>query len=282
MVSYRNLKGDLRYTISANATTLKNEVTSLGKTDIPIDTYMSRTQVGEPVGEIYGWDFIGIFQNWDEVDAHAIQEPETQPGDCIFRDMNSYDEVGNIIEGVSDGVVDDADRMYLGSALPKLTGGINVTLDYKGFDLAMFIYGVYGNLINNRIYWNLNNYKLGNYSMETYENYWRGEGFTNEYPRLVETDPNLNERMSARWLQDGSYLRIQNMQIGYTFPASLLQKVPGVQSLRIYVGSQNLLTLTKYEGFDPDIGNDGLFYRGHDNGSYPSPRTFMVGAKLTL
>jgi TonB-linked SusC/RagA family outer membrane protein len=282
LVSYRNLQGDLHYTISANATTLSNEVTSLGKINIPIDTYMSRTQVGQPVGEIYGWDFIGIFQNQEEVDAHAVQEPETQPGDCIFADMNSWDEYGEILEGVPDGVVDDADRMYLGSALPKVTGGINITLDYKGFDLAMFWYGVYGNLINNRIYWNLNNYKLGNYSMETYENYWRGEGTTNEYPRLVETDPNLNERMSARWLQDGSYLRLQNLQIGYTFSPGILQRIPGVEGLRIYVAAQNLLTLTKYEGFDPDIGNDGLFYRGHDNGSYPSPRTLMVGAKITL
>ena len=155
-------------------------------------------------------------------------------------------------------------------------------MDYKGFDLAMFIYGVYGNLIDNRIYWNLNNYKLGNYSIEAYENYWRGEGTSTEYPRPAENDANRNERMSARWLQDGSYLRIQNLQIGYTFPAGMLQKIPGVTGLRVYVGAQNLLTLTKYEGYDPDIGNDGLFYRGQDNGSYPSPRTFMIGAKLSL
>lgn len=282
MISYRHLEGDFHYTVSANATTLSNEVTSLGLIDIPIDTYMSRTEVGQPIGQIYGWDFIGIFQNWDEVDAHAFQEPETEPGDCIFRDMNSVDEDGNIIYGVPNDMVDDEDRMYLGSALPKVTGGINITMDYKGFDLALFMYGVYGNLINNRIYWNLNNYKLGNYSLESYENYWRGEGTTNEYPRPVETDPNVNERMSVRWLQDGSYLRIQNLQIGYTFPDNMLQKVPGVSGLRIYVAAQNLFTLTNYEGYDPDIGNDGLFYRGHDNGSYPSPRTLMVGAKLSL
>jgi hypothetical protein len=155
-------------------------------------------------------------------------------------------------------------------------------MDYKGFDLALFVYGVYGNLINNRIYWNLNNYKLGNYSMEAYENYWRGEGTSTEYPRLSQGDPNLNERMSKRWLQDGSYLRVQNLQIGYNFPESIIRKIPGVEGLRIYAGSQNLFTLTKYEGYDPDIGNDGLFYRGQDNGSYPSPRTFLIGAKITL
>jgi len=282
MISYRHLEGDFHYTVSANATTLKNEVLSLGKLDIPIDTYMSRTEVGKPIGQLYGWDFIGIFQNWDEVDAHAFQEPETQPGDCIFRDINGVDEDGNIIYGEPDGFVTDEDRIYLGSALPKVTGGINITMDYKGFDLACFLYGVYGNLIDNRIYWNLNNYKLGNYSMESYENYWRGEGTTNEYPRPSENDPNLNERMSRRWLQDGSYLRIQNLQVGYTFPERLLERVPGVSNLRIYVASQNLYTLTKYEGFDPDVGNDGLFYRGQDPGSFPSPRTFMIGARLTL
>jgi TonB-linked SusC/RagA family outer membrane protein len=282
MVSYRHLEGDFHYTVSANATTLSNEVLSLGTIDIPIETYMSRTEVGQPIGQIYGWDFIGIFQNFDEVDDHADQEPETQPGDCIFRDINGVDENNNIIYGEPDGSIGDEDRMYLGSAIPKVTGGINITMDYKGFDLAVFMYGVYGNLINNRIYWNLNNYKLGNYSIEAFENYWRGEGTTDDYPRPSENDPNRNERMSARWLQDGSYLRIQNLQIGYTFPAGVLQKVPGVQGLRIYVGSQNLFTLTKYEGFDPDIGNDGLFYRGQDNGSYPSPRTFMIGARLSL
>jgi TonB-linked SusC/RagA family outer membrane protein len=282
MVSFRRLEGDFHYTISANATTLSNEVLSLGKIDIPIETYMSRTQVGEPVGEIYGWDFIGIFQNWDEVDAHAIQEPETQPGDCIFRDINGVGENNTILNGEPDGVITDEDRIYLGSAIPKVTGGINITMDYKGFDLALFVYGVYGNLINNRIYWNLNNYKLGNYSMETYENYWRGEGTSTEYPRLSQGDPNLNERMSKRWLQDGSYLRVQNLQIGYNFPESIIRKIPGVEGLRIYAGSQNLFTLTKYEGYDPDIGNDGLFYRGQDNGSYPSPRTFLIGAKITL
>lgn len=282
MLLYRHLEGDLHYTVSANVTTLQNEVLSLGMIDIPIETYMSRTEVGAPIGQIYGWEFTGIFQNWDEVDAHAVQEPETQPGDCIFTDMNGWDENGNINYGVPDGVVDDADRKYLGSALPKLTGGLNLTMDYKGFDLAIFLYGVYGNLINNRIYWNLNNYKLGNYSMESYENYWRGEGTSTRYPRPSENDPNRNERMSERWLQDGSYLRIQNMQIGYTFPPNLIHKIPGVEALRIYVGAQNLLTWTKYEGYDPDVANDGLFYRGQDNGSYPSPRTFMVGAKLTL
>ncbi|HDS07656.1 MAG TPA: SusC/RagA family TonB-linked outer membrane protein, partial [Bacteroides sp.] len=282
MISYRHLEGDFHYTVSANATTLKNEVLSLGKLDIPIDTYMSRTEVGKPIGQLYGWDFIGIFQNWEEIDAHAFQEPETQPGDCIFRDINGVDEDGNILYGEPDGFVTDEDRIYLGSALPKVTGGINITMDYKGFDLACFLYGVYGNLIDNRIYWNLNNYKLGNYSLESYENYWRGEGTTNEYPRPSENDPNLNERMSMRWLQDGSYLRVQNLQIGYTFPERLLERVPGVNNLRIYVASQNLYTLTKYEGFDPDVGNDGLFYRGQDPGSFPSPRTFMIGARLTL
>jgi len=282
MVSYRHLEGDLHYTISANATTLKNEVLSLGMIDIPIETYMSRTEVGQPIGQIYGWDFMGIFQNQEEVVAHAIQEPETQAGDCIFRDINGVDENNNILYGEPNGSVGDEDRMYLGSALPTITGGLNLTMDYKGFDLALFLYGVYGNMINNRIYWNLNNYKLGNYSMESYENYWNGEGTSNTYPRPAENDANRNERMSARWLQDGSYLRIQNLQIGYTFPAGTLQKIPGVSGLRVYIGVQNLLTLTNYEGFDPDIGNDGLFYRGQDNGSYPSPRTFMIGVKLSL
>jgi hypothetical protein len=132
--------------------------------------------------------------------------------------------------------------------------------------------------------------KYGNYSVESYENYWRLKdpsdpslgGTTNDYPRPTISDPNNNIRMSQRWLQDGAYLKIQNVQLGYEFSPAMLARIPGVTGLQVYLSSRNLFTFTKYRGYDPDVGNDGLFYRGLDNGSYPAPRTFMAGVKITI
>jgi TonB-linked SusC/RagA family outer membrane protein len=289
LVSYRKRQGDFFFGISANATTLKNKVLKLGKLDIPIDTWMSNTEVGKPVGEIYGYDFIGIFQTREDVDNHAFQNANTKPGDCIFRDVSGEDSEGNLT-GQPDSIINGNDRIYLGSALPKLTGGININMEYKGFDLGIFMQGGFGNKIVNNIYRVANNMQYGNYSMESYENYWRLKdpsnpslgGTTNKYPQPTCADYNDNYRMSQRWLQDGAYLKIQNVELGYNFSPSILNKIPGLTALRVYVSLQNLFTITKYEGYDPDIGNDGLFYRGLDAGSYPSPRTFLAGVTITL
>jgi hypothetical protein len=289
LVSYRKRMGDFYFGVSANATTLKNKVLKLGKLDIPIDTWMSNTEVGKPVGEIYGWDFTGIFQTQEEIDNHAFQTSNTRPGDCIYRDVGGVDSEGNITSQ-PDSLINSNDRIYMGSALPKMTGGISINMEYKGFDLSIFMQGGFGNKIVNSIYRTANCMQYGNYSLESYKNYWRLKdpsdpslgGTTNKYPRPTVADYNDNLRMSQRWLQDGAYLKIQNVQLGYSFSPSILNKIPGVTGLRVYISSQNLFTLTKYEGYDPDIGNDGLFYRGLDGGSYPSPRTFLAGVTLTL
>ncbi|MBN2699469.1 MAG: TonB-dependent receptor [Bacteroidales bacterium] len=286
-ISYRKRSGDLFYQVSANFTTLKNKVLKLGKLDVPINTWMSNTEVGQPVGQIYGWDMIGIFQTRAEIDSSAYQT--ARPGDVKFRDVDGRDAEGNLT-GEPDGIINDDDRVYLGSALPKLTGGINFSLSWRGIDFSLFAQGSYGNKIVNGLKQVMDGMKYGNYSLETYENYWRLidtdqpelGGTTNEYPRPTVNNPNDNTRMSQRWLQDGSYLKIQNVQLGYTFDSKILSKIPGITSLRIYLSAQNLFTFTKYTGYDPDIGNDGLFYRGLDYGSYPSPRTILFGVKLAL
>ena len=269
VLGYKHFEGDLHWQISANLATLKNEVTSLGKDGEPVLRYLSKTEIGHSMGELYGWDMIGIFQNEQEVDDHATQQ-NAHPGDIIFRDVTE------------DGIVNDEDRIYMGLAFPTLTGGLNFSLDYKGIDFSLFMQGVYGNKIYNGPTNVLNEMKYGNYSVESYENYWRGEGTSNEWPRPAVLDRNQNNRMSQRKIEDGSYLRVQSAQLGYTFPEQLINRIPGVKSFRIYVASQNLFTFTKYTGFDPDINNDGLFLRAEDWGSYPSPRTFSAGVKLTL
>jgi hypothetical protein len=269
VLGYKHYEGDFHWSVSANITTLKNEVTKLGENDEPVLNYMSRTAVGHSMGELYGWDMIGIFQNDDEVDAHAYQA-NAQPGDIIFRDV------------VVDSVINNDDRIYMGNAFPSLYGGANLRMEYKGIDLAVTLTGVYGNKIYNGPSNVLNEMKYGNYSIESYENFWRGEGTTNEYPRPTVLDRNQNNRMSQRKLEDGSYLRVQSVQLGYTLPKQLLSNMPGVTSLRVYIGAQNLYTFTKYTGFDPDINNDGLFLRAEDWGSYPTPRTLNAGVKLVL
>lgn len=269
-LGYKNYDGELKYGLSANITTLKNEVTKLGELNRPVTRYMSQTEVGGELGQLYGYDFMGIFQNQTEIDTHAYQGPYTMPGDCIFRDVDG------------DGSVTPSDRVFLGSAFPKFTGGLNFDLAYKGFDLSIFFQGVYGNKIYNGVYAVLNSNKEGNYSLESYENYWRGEGTTNVYPRPSYLDRNTNNRVSQRFIEDGSYLRLQTLQLGYTFPGNIVNKVPGLNGLRVYFSGQNLLTLTKYTGFDPDINNEGLFMRAEDGGSYPSPRSLIVGVKVTL
>ena len=282
-LSYKNHIGNLFYEIGANVTSLKNEVTSLGKTNAPVDRGISYTEVGNSMGELYGYVYEGIFQRDEEINRfqpghvrydstrHAFQTSYTLPGDVKFKDINE------------DGIIEsDSDRVYLGNAFPKLTGGLNISLEYKNFDLSMFFYWIYGNKVYNGTYQQLRALKEGNYSLESYENYWRGEGTSYDTPRPSVRDYNDNNRMSARWIQDGSYLRLQNIQLGYSIPSSMLQKIGGISILRVYLASQNLFTITKYTGFDPDFNNDGLFLRALDGGSYPSPRTFMAGIKLTF
>ncbi len=269
--SYRKAEGRFHYNVSANITTLKNEVTKIGELDDPVLTYMSKTEVGGSMGQLYGWVFDGIFQNQQEINDHAFQSAATRPGDVRFKDING------------DGVINDGDRVYHGSAFPKLTGGINADFAYMGFDLAIFLQGVYGNTLLNGPYSILNGLNHGNYTVESYENYWRGEGTSDKWPRAIIGDPNGNNRVSDRWFMDGSFLRVQSIQLGYTFREGNFRYFPqGIDSFRVYVSAQNLLTFTNYIGFDPDVINDGLFFRGQDYGSYPSPRTILMGVKLSL
>lgn len=276
-LTFRKMEGDFHFDISINATTLENEVTKLGKT---LTTYMSRTEVGQPMGQLYGWDFIGIFQTKDEINTkapgakgydpnkHAYQTG-AKPGDAKFRDVNN------------DSLINDDDRIYLGTAIPWLTGGLNVNMEYKGIDFSFFFQGVYGNKAFNGPYQILHSYGLGNYSPDLLTQQWTGPGSTNEYPRMTQLDQNGNNRTSQRFIEDASYLKLQSLQIGYTFPVSLIKSIKA-EKVRVFISGQNLLTFTKYRGFDPDFSNDGLFYRGQDYGSFPTPRTYMAGIKLSF
>jgi len=302
-LGYSDKKGKFNYNINANVSTLKNEVLSLGYGNNPIYGYgnMTKTEVGREVGELYGWAIDGIFQSQAEIDAlnakspiKRYQEELTRPGDYKFKDIDGRDVNGKLT-GKPDGKIDDDDRTYLGSAIPDLYLGLNANVSYKQFDLSVMASGVTGNKIFNSI-------RAGIESGAGWDNYgtklldrWTPTHTNTDVPRVVMYDPNKNGRASARWLENGSFFRITSLQLGYTVPQTILQKAH-LSNARIYVTAQNLLTITKYTGFDPDFANNnGLFDRAIDNGSYPNrpftaneagglpnPRSFLFGVQLGL
>lgn len=282
-VGYNNSIGDLVYDLSTNISTLNNEVLSLGNGE-PIPGAASWTAVGSEVGEIYGYVTDGIFQTQEEVNNHATQEPGTAPGDIRFRDLD-----GN-------GIIDAEDRTYLGSPTPDFSYGFTANLQYNSWDATVFVQGNYGNKIYNNTRLYVENVRdFNNSSVRIYENHWSPDNMHNDvrFPRPVYNDPNENIRASDRWVEDGSYMRLKNLSIGYTLPQSLTGRV-GMDNLRVYVQGQNLLTFTGYSGLDPELGtnsgdagnnniaNDGLFSRGYADAAWPHPRRFSTGVQVTF
>jgi TonB-linked SusC/RagA family outer membrane protein len=260
--------GNFHYDISANVSTLKNKVLSLGAGNNPIYGAYSKTAVGGEVGQLYGFKTQGIFKNAADVAAHATQTGAA-PGDVKFVDTD-----GN-------GIINDNDRVYLGSAIPKLYYGFNLSATYKNIDASVFIQGNYGSKIANGVYQALMTGQYGNQSTDEL-NFWTPTNTNTNVPRPIIGDPNANGRNSDRFVQSGSYARLQTTQIGYTLPASLLSRTHVFKNFRVYVSGQNLYTVTKYKGYDPDFINDGTLNRGLDYGSFPNPRTILLGVQVGL
>ena len=280
---YRNQEHALKYRIGANLTTIKNEITQLGD---PIQEGYFRTLVasqtaeGRSVGEFYGYQVEGIFQTREEVAAHATQATGTAPGDFKFADLNN------------DGVINASDRTYLGSPLPKFTYGFNVNLEYKGLDLGIFFQGSQGNKIMNGAKYDIESGLTNSNFTAAMLNRWTGAGTSNEIPRITTSDPNDNRRMSSYYIEDGSYLRLKNLQLGYSLPETISKKF-FVQKLRIFIAGQNLLTFTKYTGLDPEIGQFNYATNGRAvpspldlgidrGGTYPQARTYQLGLNVTF
>ncbi len=299
-VGYKETFGDLTFNFNANMSTLKNEVLSLGYGDKPIYSGTSRTAVGTEVGELYGYIVEGIFQTQGEIDAlnnaspiGRYQESSTSPGDYKFKDMNGRDEDGNLT-GKPDGKIDVDDRTYLGSAIPSLYFGMNLNLGYKRFDFSAIANGVAGNLVFNAIQNSLEGGGGWGQYAKTLLNRWTPTNTDTDIPRVVIGNPNKNGRVSDRKFEKGDYLKLVNLELGYSLSESILQKV-NISKLRLYLSGQNIYTFTKYTGFDPDFKNDGMFNRSVDNGggpvryftadnagSLPNPRTWIVGVQVTF
>ena len=272
--SYKFNLGGVDFRVGGNATYLKNTLVNLGN-DSGFQNYdsfqgagtASRAENGYPFVFFYGYKTDGIFQNQAEIDAYVNKDgkklqPNAVPGDVRFVDANG------------DGTFNDDDRTYIGDGTPDLTWGLNLSAAWKGLDFYMLWQGTAGNDVldlTRRIdisQSNLPAYMLGR---------WTGEGTSNRIPRYVRGD-SVNWQLSDLYVYDGSYGRLKTLQLGYTLPEKLTKKVL-VSSLRLYVSAENLLTLTKYHGYDPEISSGGTSL-GIDYGVYPQPRTFRVGLNL--
>jgi TonB-linked SusC/RagA family outer membrane protein len=273
-LGYKKKIGGLNLSANATLATLKNEVTYLSS---QITSYsqvgfqsmgnIDRTQVGQPINSFYGYQTAGIFQNQAEINSYTnatggLIQPNAVPGDFRWKDNNG------------DGTITADDKAFLGSPLPKVTFGFTINLDYKNFDFMIFAQGAAGN----KVFQGLRRLDIpnANYTTEALSR-WTGEGTSNSFPRLTTDDTNGNfSNMSDFYLEDGDYLRFKVVQLGYSLPTTVINKI-GVQKIRLYVTGENLLTLTKYSGFDPEIGGNVF---GLDRGYYPQARSFLFGANL--
>lgn len=264
--SYRNNSNDFKYDVSANLGTLKNEVLQIGINGNPIYGAASKTEVGRSIGEIYAYVTDGIFQSDAEV-ASSPTQIGAAAGDVKFKDISGPD-------GVPDGQITDLDRTYQGVTIPKYSYGFNFNSSYKNWDMSLFLQGAGGNKVFNGMYRNLMIGQYVNHHTDAL-NYWTPTNTDTNVPRPVIGDPNGNARDSDRFIEDGDYIKLQNMEIGYNIP---LSESNIIQKARVYVNGQNLFTVSKYRGYDADFNyNDGLFSRGYDGGSFPNPRTFSLG-----
>ncbi|RDI13252.1 SusC/RagA family TonB-linked outer membrane protein [Flavobacterium sp. AG291] len=267
---------DFSFRTSYNVTFLKNEVLEVNNGTGYLEgggfgvgqPAMTRMEVGMPLGYFYGYKTAGIFQNQAEVDAHADQTgvngSAPAPGDIRFVDMNG------------DGIVDVRDKTKVGDPIPDATMGFNIQLNYKGFDFAAYAFASLGNdMVRNyerdAADVNRSNYLLGR---------WHGEGTSNSVPR-VTTGNTANNVFSDYFVEDASYCRIQNIQLGYTINNNFTQK-SGITKLRLYVGANNLYTFTKYRGYDPGASSGAPLSSGIDFGFYPVPRTYLLGLNLNF
>jgi hypothetical protein len=294
-LSYKEMKSMFKYNISANVSAYKNEISKLND-PIFLLTYngshLIRIEEGMPVSQFYGYVSDGIFRVQEELDALNENSPtgyyqnnDTQLGDVKFKDFASRDEEGRIVT-TPDGRVDDADRTYIGNPLPELTFGLNVSLNYKAFDMTMSWSGVYGNELYNANRVHLESSMDQRNKLATMLNRYSEENPAGTMPRAISADPNLNSRNSDRFIEDGSYAKLRNIELGYTIP-SIISKKANISSARIFISAQNLITITNYSGYDPDVGKyllsdaSGLMM-GFDNSFYPQARTLMAGVNLNF
>ena len=256
------------YGLSANLTTIDNKVLSLGRGDndaLYEHNSVARTLAGYPIGHFYGYKVKGVYQTYEDIDTSPANNIATvKPGDLKFEDING------------DGVIDSKDRTMIGNPTPDFTYGFSVNLGYKGFDLTAEFMGAYGNEIYRG--WGESNYAALNYQAHRL-NRWHGKGTSNWEP-ILDSSRAINQQNSSYYIEDGSFFRFRNVQLGYSLPQEVVQRFK-VQKLRFYANVQNLKTWHKNTGYVPEIGGSALAF-GIDNGTYPMPMIITYGVNLTF
>jgi TonB-linked SusC/RagA family outer membrane protein len=297
-LNYRGNQGrDFQYGIGLTVSHYKNTLTSIksgttyvtnfGGTTLTGQSWdeFTHSNVGGPVGEFYGYKSLGIFQTQAQINALNAKAPggvyqraTNQPGDRYFADVNG------------DNKVDATDRTALGNPQPKFFGGLNFDGSYKAWDINLYFYGTYGNKILNYIESDLESFQkrgsegVENVSQNYYKNRWTPTNPSNRYSRATANDDAIGSNVpSSVWIENGSYLKLRNLTIGYTLPDALLKQLY-IKRLRIYASTQNLFTITKYTGLDPEIGIQGgnPTQNGVDNGTYPVSRSYTLGLNVTF
>jgi TonB-linked SusC/RagA family outer membrane protein len=257
-VNYRNAEHEFKYGINVNMATLTNNVEKLHPNVPNLIGQVTRTQPGQPLNAFYGYKMDGIYQNQVEIDSHlsGTLNPNVKPGDIKFLDING------------DGIINSDDREFIGSPIPDLTFGISLSANYKNFDFSTLFQGVEGIERYN------DSKKILDYDTRPF-NYttnilgaWDGEGSSNTIPRVAFED-NGSSRVSSIFVEDASYFRLKNVEVGY-----IINSIAGIQDIRLYVSGQNLWTLTDYTGLDPE-STDLI-----DMGTYPQSRSFLFGMNL--
>jgi TonB-linked SusC/RagA family outer membrane protein len=285
LLGWRETNKEFKYNLALNLTSVKTTVKSLGD-----DTFyaagiggVNYSEVGRSIGDFYVVRTDGIFQSMDEVYAHTVVvkddvtgaektvliQPNAQPGDIRYKDLNQ------------DGIINEHDKEFVGSPLPKFEGGLNFSAEYKNFDFNLFLVGVAGNKIFNNVkYWLERMDETSNLPKNLKP--WTPDNPSTTTPRPF-MGPNDNTLVTSdRWIENGDYLRLKNLQIGYSIPQSALAKLGLIQNARVYAGVQNLLTLTGYSGFDPEISGGNIYGKGNDDGHFPPVRTYSFGLQVTF
>lgn len=281
-LTYQGHVGEFKYNVFGSFGTIKNEVKKLGLEEQSIngealnftEHYPNQTRVGYEVGSFFLYQKDGIFQSEDEVNAHKnkdgeLLQPEAKPGDIRFKDMDGNGSIG--VE----------DKVYSGTGLPKYNYSLSFDASYKGFDFSMLLYGAGGHKIYNGNRYYYESMRSPRNFFASTANAWTPENKNTDMPRAILGDPNQNSRESTRFLEDGDFLRVKNIQLGYTIPSSLTQRVK-IQKARVYVSGQNLFTFTNYSGQDPEVGRSSVFNSGLDRTLYPISKMYLFGVQISL
>lgn len=273
---------DFEYNVGFNISTVSNKVVSLSDENQTIygeglkygtEHFPTQTKVGEPIGSFYLYQADGIFQSMDEVKAHVnkngeLLQPDAQPGDVRFKDMNG------------DGVIDEDDKVYSGSGIAKVEANLNLSASYKGFDFSAVIGSAFGNKIyNGNRYFYEGMYSASNF-LKTTLDAWTPEHPNTDVPRAIYGDPNDNSRESTRFLENGDFVRLRQVQLGYTLPTSWVKKI-SCDRIRVYFSAENVFTITGYSGANPEFSR-GVLNTGIDRTLYPFSRSYTVGAQVTF